>query len=158
MTNMGIFIRIKNKWVTYPKLLFFCGIFYTILCIFSIVSGIIQICSPNLASVELNEAMISTIQAFLDSTGITINRFFGIITILVGLLQGLAALAIWKGESKFGYWYTMGFTIFSLLSCSSKLFMSINFFSITKIIAYLLVIVILLLSVSRAQFWRQHTT
>jgi len=149
--------HIRNIWVSYPKLLIFCGLFYSILCIFSIVSGIVQICSSDLAAIELNDAMISAIQGALTSTGLTIGVFFGLVTILVGILQGLAAFAIWKGHSKIGYWYALGFTVFSLLSCSSKLFMSVNLFSIAKIIVYILVIVILIMGVSRAHFWR-HTT
>ena len=99
--------------------------------------------------------MISAIEGFLAQAGLTITAFFGIVTIVVGVLQGLAAFSIWKGKSMLGYRYVIGFTIFSLLSCSSKLFMSVNLFSIAKITAYILVIIILVMSASRAYFRKQ---
>jgi len=139
------------KWKC-PIPLSICAVFYAILCIFSIVVGIITISSGSFSVIELNQDAVSLIENALSTINTGTAVFFGLITIVVGILQGLASAFILLGHSRIGFWYAIGFTLFSLLSCSSKLFMSVNLFSIAKIAAYILVLVFLLLPVSRIYF------
>ena len=119
-----------------------CGVFYGCLCIFSLVMGLYYwIFAPDLSMIELSRNMTDRLSSVFSAPLTTV---FGILTFSVGILQGLASYAILKATKKSLYRYAVGFTVFSLLSCSSKLLMSVNAFSIVKIVCYTAILVILL--------------
>lgn len=128
-----------------------CGIFYSTLCIFSIVTGIIYMKEKRkLNPIELSEKFIKKLD-----TDTKINKFttkMGFITLLVGIIQGIAAISLFKGHNKIFYYISLGFTIFSILSVLFKLKSKINTFSLIKFIFYTLILIILLLESTRVYF------
>ena len=97
---------------TLKILLIVCAIFYSILCIFSIVTGIIYMLGKRkLNPLELSDRFVKKLDEGnkLDSFA----HFMGFVTFIVGIIQGLTAYAIYFDE----YIYlSIGFTIFSILS------------------------------------------
>ena len=131
--------------------LILCGIFYSILCIFSIVTGIIYISGKReLNPLELSENFVQKLNHSGKLKKFTIQM--GFVTFLVCILQGFTAFSIFKGHSKFLYYFALGFTIFSISSVLVKLKGKINSFPIIKLVFYVLVLVILLLKSSRLLF------
>ena len=127
---------------------FLCGLFYSGLCIFSIIVGLYYCISNNaLNQIELSQTALDTMTRVIP---VSVSLFFGILTILVGIAQGVSAYGIFSIASPKLYRFAVGFTVFSLLSCSSKLFMSINAFSICKIVAYIAVLFILIKNRSKS--------
>jgi len=128
-----------------------CGIFYSILCIFSIVTGLIYMMGKRkLNPIELSDKFVKK----LDSDE-KLNKFtykMGLITVIVGIVQGITAFSIFKGRSITYYIIALGFTIFSILSVLFKIKSKINSFSLIKLIFYVLILVILLLDSSRILF------
>ena len=122
--------------------LILCGIFYSILCIFSIVTGIMYGSGRRaLNPLELSDKFLEKIESKDELKSFTIKM--GWITFLVGLVQGLTAFVIFKGTC---YALALGFTIFSIASVTIKLKGKINIFPIIKLIFYLLILVTLIIS------------
>lgn len=137
---------INNLYIT------FCGIFYSILCIFSIVTGIMYMsCKRELNPLELPDTFVNKLKQ--DET--KLKRFVfdaGLLTFVVGLLQGLTAYSLFKGHSKVLYFIAFGFTLFSIFSALTKLKKKFNTFPLFKSIAYITILIILLLPVTRTLF------
>jgi len=146
MDVIGFF---RDKWHTYPVPLSLCGIFYGALCIFSLVMGIYTMCCTELNMIEMSQEAVQELCDKLNTNEQMLCVYFGLLTFIVGVVQGISSYGIWKGNSNGLYWFAVGFTVFSLLSCSSKLFMSVNAFSIVKIVCYVLVLAVLLSRSSR---------
>ena len=132
--------------------LILCGIFYGILCIFSIVTGIIYMTGKK----ELNPLELS--DRFMEKLSDPQKRRkfaqkMGLVTFIVGIVQGITAYCILKGDSALTYWIAMGFTLFSIASVSVKLKGKINAFPLLKMVAYLAIFAILLLKGSRSIFF-----
>ena len=133
-------------------LLIFCGIFYSILCIFSIVTGLMYASGKNkLNPLELSDSFMNKLKDKDKLKKFTIKM--GWVTFIVGIVQGLTAFSIFKGGSIFLYFIALIFTLFSICSAGFKLKSKINFFPLMKIIFYILILIILLLDSSRALFF-----
>lgn len=129
-----------------------CAFFYALLCVFSIVTGIIYMIGkrePN--PLELSDDLVKK----LTETGKfkEFQRRMGFVTAVVGVVQGITSYSILKGESPVFYWIALGFTIFSIGSVLFKLKSKINAFPLLKLIAYTAILVILLLKSTRMLFF-----
>ena len=132
--------------------LILCGIFYGILCIFSIVTGIIYMSGKK----ELNPLELS--DRFMEKLSDPEKRRkfaqkMGLVTFVVGIVQGITAYCILRGNSPLSYWIAMGFTLFSIASVSVKLKGKINVFPLLKMVSYLAIFAVLLLKGSRNIFF-----
>lgn len=133
-------------------LLVLSGIFYAVLCVFSIVTGIMYMSGKR----ELNPLELS--DRFMEKLSDPEKRMrfakkMGFVTFVVGIVQGITSFSILKGQSPLHYWIALGFTVFSIGSVSVKLKGKINAFPLLKSIAYITVLVILLLASSRRLFF-----
>ena len=77
----------------------------------------------------------------------------GLVTFIVGIAQGISALAIFKGGHPVWYFIALGFTVFSIASVSFKLKSRVSAFALIKLVCYLVIFVILLLDRTRALFF-----
>ena len=124
-------------------LLILCGVFYSILCIFSIVTGLIYASGKNkLNPLELSDKFMEKLSNVEKLKSFTIKM--GWVTFIVGIVQGFTAFCIFKGNNVFLNIFAIAFTIFSICSVAFKLKGKINFFPITKLVFYILILVILL--------------
>ena len=120
-----------------------CGVFYSVLCIFSIVTGLMYTSGKKkLNPLELSDKFVAKLSDDEKMKQFAIKM--GWVTFVVGIVQGLTALAIFKGYSTFLNLFVIGFTIFSIASVSIKLKGKFSVFAITKLIFYLLILGILL--------------
>lgn len=131
--------------------LIFSGIFYGVLCIFSVVTGIIYISGKRkLNPIELPDKFIK------NKTKNELENFavkMGVVTFIVGIVQGITSIAILLGNSPVFYWIALGFTIFSILSVLFKLKNKVNAFPLVKLIFYVTILIILMLESTRAIFF-----
>jgi len=126
-------------------LVILCGIFYSILCIFSIVTGLIYASGKKkLNPIELSDKFVAKLDS--EDKLIKFTKKMGIITIIVGIIQGLTSLSIFKGYSTILYIVSISFTLFSILSASIKLKNKINMFPIIKLIFYIIILVVLIIN------------
>ena len=129
-----------------------CGVFYSILCIFSIVTGLIYMNGKKeLNPLELSDKFVKKLSSNKKLHSFTIKM--GLVTFVVGLVQGLTAFAIFKGHNPYFYYLALGFTIFSIASVLFKLKNKINTFPLLKLIFYILILIILLLGSTRTLFF-----
>jgi len=125
--------------------LILCGIFYSILCIFSIVTGLIYASgNKELNPLELSDNFVKKLNTKNKLKKFTIKM--GWITFVVGIIQGLTALSIFKGYNPILNIFAISFTIFSIISVLFKLKGKINAFPIIKLVFYIIILIILLLS------------
>ena len=133
-------------------LLFLCGIFYAVLCVFSIVTGLMYASGKKkLNPLELSDKFMSR---YTDPD--RLMRFtikMGWVTFLVGIVQGITSFAILHRHSAVFYWIALAFTLFSIASVAWKLKGKINAFPVLKCIAYTSILVVLILGGARAQFF-----
>jgi hypothetical protein len=133
-------------------LLLLCGIFYAVLCVFSIVTGLMYAGGKKkLNPLELSDKFMSR---YTDPD--RLKRFtikMGWVTFLVGIVQGITSFAILHRHSAVFYWIALGFTLFSIASVAWKLKGKINTFPVLKCIAYTAILIVLLLGGARAQFF-----
>ncbi len=132
--------------------LILCGVFYAVLCIFSIVTGVIYMSGEKeLNPVELSDQFVSKLDEPEKLARFT--KTMGLVTFVVGIVQGLASFSILKGHSKVYYWIALGFTIFSICSVLFKLNGKISAFSLTKLVFYLAILIIMLLDSTKVLFF-----
>ena len=125
-----------------------CGIFYSILCIFSIVTGIIYIRGKrNLNPLELSDNFVQRLDT--QDKLLRFTKKMGFVTFIVGIVQGITALCIFRGYNSIMYFIATGFTIFSICSVLFKLKGKISIFPIVKLIFYIIIFIILLLPNTR---------
>lgn len=128
-----------------------CGAFYALLCVFSLVTGLMYLTGRRqLNPVELSDKSVDN----LKRTG-RMERFarlMGLVTFVVGVVQGLCAWAILHANSLAGYALAVGFTLFSIASVCFKLRNKVSAFALSKLVAYVLILVVLLLPTTRALF------
>ena len=133
-------------------LLLLCGIFYAVLCVFSIVTGLMYAGGKKkLNPLELSDKFMSR---YTDSD--RLMRFtikMGWVTFLVGIVQGITSFAILHRHNAVLYWIALAFTLFSIASVAWKLKGKINAFPVLKCIAYTAILVVLILGGARAQFF-----
>ena len=132
--------------------LILCGVFYAALCLFSLVTGIIYMSGRReLNPVELSEKTVSALSE--KNRRKRFARLMGLVTFIVGIAQGVTALAIFKGGHPVWYFIALGFTVFSIASVSFKLKSRVSAFALIKLVCYLVIFVILLLDRTRALFF-----
>lgn len=132
--------------------LILCGVFYSLLCVFSIVTGLMYMSGNRaLNPLELSDSFVKRLQ---DSGELeAFARRMGLVTFVVGIVQGLTAFACLRCESVALYVLAVGFTLFSVCSVLFKLKGKINAFPLLKLAAYLAILVVLLLGSTRALFF-----
>ncbi|MBQ2688620.1 MAG: hypothetical protein IJG05_00925 [Solobacterium sp.] len=133
-------------------LLTLCGAFYALLCVFSIVTGLIYAGGRR----ELNPLELSDRFMEKHSDPESRKRFamkMGWVTFAVGIVQGITSFAVFRRHSALLYWIALGFTLFSIASVSVKLKGKINAFPVLKAVAYTAILIILLMGSARAQFF-----
>ena len=129
-----------------------CGIFYGILCIFSIVTGLLYAMGKReLNPLELSDSFNEKLNG--EGKREAFAKKMGWVTFAVGIVQGIASYAILLGRSPLYYWTAVGFTLFSIASVSFKLKGKISTFAVLKAFAYIAVLMILILPAGRAFFF-----
>lgn len=132
-------------------LLKICGAFYALLCVFSIVTGLMYASGKKkLNPLELSDSFMAK---YTDPE--KLKRFtikMGWVTFVVGIVQGITAYAFFLHKGMLMYGIALGFTLFSIASVAFKLKGKINAFPLLKLAAYLLILIVLLLKSSRALF------
>ena len=124
-------------------LLIISAIFYSILCIFSIVTGIIYICDKKeLNPLELSDKFVDKLKK--ENRLSKFSKTMGLVTFLVGIVQGLTAYAIFVDKY---YVLSIGFTLFSIFSVIFKLISKINLFPFLKSLAYVSILIILIINI-----------
>ena len=125
-------------------LLVLCAVFYAVLCVFSIVTGIIYFTGRRkLNPIELSDKQLKK----LDSED-KMNAFakkMGYVTFVVGIVQGITAYAIFAAGNTAFYIIAVGFTIFSMLSVGYKLLGRISTFALLKSVCYTAILIILVI-------------
>ena len=124
-------------------LLIISALFYSVLCVFSIVTGIIFLSGKKeLNPLELSDKFVTKLKQNNQLSGFA--KTMGAVTVLVGVVQGLTAYSIFTDK-----WYALsiGFTVFSVLSAAVKLKTKINVFPLLKLLAYISILIILVLNV-----------
>ena len=124
-------------------LLIISAIFYSVLCIFSMVTGIIYLSGKKeLNPLELSDKFVSKLKK--ENKLSKFAKTMGLVTFIVGIVQGLTAYSIFLNKC---YALSIGFTIFSILSVSFKLKSKINIFPILKSLAYVSILIILIINI-----------
>lgn len=119
------------------------ALLYGLLCVFSIVTGIIYMSGKKeLNPLELSDKFVSKLKQ--EDKLSKFARIMGFITFVVGIVQGLTAYSILNDKN---YILSIGFTIFSILSVSFKLKSKINLFPILKSIAYIIILIVLVINI-----------
>lgn len=127
------------------------GIFYSVLCVFSIVTGIIYMSGKRkLNPLELPDKFVKK----LENENLTKRFTFdaGLLTFVVGIVQGITAYSLFVRKSIVNYYIALGFTIFSICSVAFKLKGKINIFPLLKSIAYIAILIVLLLNDTKMLF------
>ena len=122
-----------------------CGIFYSVLCVFSIVTGLMYaIGKKKMNPIELSDRFMSRYKDPDKLKAFTIRM--GWVTFVVGIVQGITAFSIFRAGGAAMYAIAVGFTVFSICSVAFKLKGKINLFPVLKCIAYVAILVVLLIA------------
>ena len=125
-------------------LIMLCGIFYAVLCIFSIVTGILYISGKReLNPIELSDNMVKKLSTPNKKKKFSKTMWY--VTFFVWILQGITAYALLCSTNEILYYFAIWFTIFSIWSVAFKLKWKINSFSLMKLVFYIAILVILLI-------------
>lgn len=119
------------------------GLFYALLCVFSVVTGAMYLAGRRqLNPVELPDQFVTRLgdEGKLERFA----RIMGLVTIVVGIVQGVSAYAILLAHGEWARWFAVGFTVFSLCSVLFKLTGKISAFPLLKLGAYIAVLIALL--------------
>lgn len=132
--------------------LILCGAFYTLLCVFSMVTGLIYVSGKKqLNPLELSDRFMEKLADPEKRRRFTVRM--GFVTFVVGLVQGLTAFALFRAGSPRLYGIALGFTVFSIASVGFKLKGKINAFPLLKLGAYMAILIVLLLGSTRSLFF-----
>ncbi|MCR5178745.1 MAG: histidine-type phosphatase, partial [Lachnospiraceae bacterium] len=133
-------------------LLIICGIFYSVLCVFSIVTGsMYALGKKELNPLELSDRFMEKYKDPEKLKDFTVKM--GLVTVVVGIAQGITAFSLIRAGHPVFYWIAVGFTVFSLVSVICKLIGKRGIFPIVKCIAYVLVLAVLLFGGVKAAFY-----
>ena len=120
-----------------------CGVFYAVLCVFSIVTGLMYAGGKReINPLELSDRFMEKYQDPEKRRRFTVRM--GWVTFLVGIVQGLTAFSIFRGGSAVFYGIAVGFTLFSICSVAFKLKGKIHLFPVLKCVAYVAILGVLL--------------
>lgn len=132
--------------------LILCGIFYGVLCIFSIVTGLMYAQGKKeLNPLELSDSFVQKL-----SEGDQLKAFarkMGWVTFAVGIVQGITSFALLRAGSGLLYGIAFGFNLFSIASVLVKLKGKINAFPLLKLAAYTAILIVLLLKGTQSLFF-----
>ena len=118
------------------------GGFYSLLCVFSIVTGIIYMTGKRkLNPLELSDKFMEKLSNPEKLRKFTVRM--GFVTFVVGIVQGATAYSIFSGTL---FALALGFTLFSIASVGFKLRGKINAFPLLKLAAYLAILAVLIVS------------
>lgn len=135
----------------YKYLVILSGVFYGILCIFSVVTGSIYMSGKKeLNPLELPDKFVKKLEDNNQVKRFTFDA--GLLTFVVGIAQGITAYSLIIGKTKVHYYIALGFTIFSICSVLFKLKGKINIFPLIKAVAYIIILVVLFLPTTRTIF------
>lgn len=125
-------------------LLTICGFFYALLCVFSIVTGLMYASGKKkLNPLELSDKFMSRYDDPDKLKKFTMKM--GWVTFVVGIVQGITAFSMIRIYYPVCFWIALGFTMFSICSVAFKLKGKINAFPILKCIAYVVILAVILL-------------
>lgn len=128
------------------------SLFYAVLCVFSIVTGLIYMSGKReLNPLELSDKFMQRLSDHQKRKRFA--RFMGFVTFVVGIVQGITSFSIFKAGRKLHYWIATGFTLFSIGSVAVKLKGKIHAFPLLKAVAYVSILVVLLLKKTRELFF-----
>lgn len=131
-----------------------CGLFYALLCVFSVVTGAMYLMGwRQLNPIELSDKTVKRLEG--EGQLERFARIMGAVTIVVGIAQGASSVAILTAAGKGAYALALGFTLFSICSVLLKLRSRISAFPLLKLVAYLAILVVLVLPDTRALFFSQ---
>ena len=123
--------------------LILCGIFYSVLCIFSIVTGLIYASGKRkLNPLELPDSFVNKLNEEDKLKQFAVKM--GYVTFIVGIVQGLTAFSLFKAKGLLFYLIAFGFNLFSIASVLFKLKGKINAFPLLKLCAYIMILIVLL--------------
>lgn len=109
------------------------GIFYGVLCIFSIVTGLIYVSGRReLNPLELSDNFMKKLDT-PEKLGAFAKKM-GWVTFFVGLVQGLTSYSILIGRSPVFWLIAFGFNLFSIFSVLFKLKGKISAFPLMKLV------------------------
>ena len=121
------------------------GAFYSLLCIFSIVTGLMYARGKReLNPVELTDRFLSRYDTPEKLKRFTVKM--GWVTFAVGIIQGVTAFSIFKAGSLFFYVIALGFTLFSICSVAFKLKGKVSLFAALKFVAYTAILAVLIIA------------
>ena len=133
-----------------------CGLFYALLCVFSVVTGAMYLLGlRELNPLELSDKTVHSLQG--QGKLQRFARIMGAVTIVVGIAQGVSAWAILTIAGTMGYAIALGFTLFSLCSVLFKLRSKVSAFPLLKLGAYLAILIILAMDGNRQLFMQSGT-
>ena len=125
-------------------LLTLSSVFYWVLCVFSMVTGLIYISGKKqLNPLELSDKFVAKLDTEEKMKNFAIKM--GYVTFVVGIVQGITAYAIMFGKNALSYWIALGFTVFSIGSVSVKLKGKVNAFPIMKAFFYVGILIVLII-------------
>ena len=128
------------------------GVFYAVLCVFSIVTGLIYMSGKReLNPLELSDRFMEKLSDPDKRKQFTVRM--GFVTFVVGIVQGMTAFALFRCGSPILYWIAFGFNAFSICSVLFKLKGKINAFPLLKLIAYTAILIVLLTGSVRSLFF-----
>ena len=120
-----------------------CGVFYAVLCVFSIVTGLMYAGGKReLNPVELSDRFMSRYREPEKRRRFAVKM--GWVTFAVGIAQGITAFAIFRAGRPLWFWIALGFTLFSIASVSFKLKGKVSLFPALKCAAYVAILGILI--------------
>ena len=123
--------------------LILCGIFYSVLCIFSIVTGLIYASGKRkLNPLELPDSFVNKLNEEDKLKQFAVKM--GYVTFIVGIVQGLTAFSLFKAKGLLFYLIAFGFNLFLIASVLFKLKGKINAFPLLKLCAYIMILIVLL--------------
>ncbi len=132
--------------------LLLCAAFYAVLCVFSLVTGAIYMGGRReLNPLELPDSFVESL--FDPARRTAFARKMGLVTFVVGIVQGMTSYAMLRAGSPASYWLALGFTLFSICSVAFKLKGKVNAFPLMKLAFYLAITVVLLLGGTRSLFF-----
>ena len=129
-----------------------CGAFYAVLCVFSLVTGVIYMLGKRrLNPLELPDSLVLKLTD--EGRLVRFTKRMGLVTFIVGLVQGVAACACLLAGGLGWYVVALGFTLFSIASVGFKLSGKVSAFALVKLVAYVAILIVLLLPATRAAFF-----
>ena len=128
-------------------LIILSGLFYSVLCIFCIVTGIIYMRGKReLNPLELSEKTLNKL--WNDEEKINFTKKMWFLTFIVWIVQWITAYSLFIHD-KICYYFAIWFTIFSIGSVLFKLKNKINIFPITKLFFYTIILIILIVGINK---------